>query len=263
MDGLSDLYSSGTLTGISPAFGCGGADVFAQAINDSGQITGGAGANAFSCNDGAFIYDATTKATTDLGIQGIGNAINASGEVTGTTSSAVAFLYSDGKVTLLPATVPEDTACQGSAINASGFIVGTCSEFVGYGPCPPNINCGVGNPPYYPEYIYHPFVYNGTTRSLNELVRTSDPLKPYVTLTDARGINDSGLIIVNGVDSRDKSNHAYLMQMAGLVGNAPPPSKSGGGAFDLLSLSFLIGMLALHRSRRKIRLSQLRHSKCV
>jgi hypothetical protein len=33
-------------------------------------------------------------------------------------------------------------------------------------------------------------------------------------------------------------------------------SKSGGGAFDSLSLSFLIGILALHRIQRNIRLPQ-------
>jgi hypothetical protein len=146
-------------------------------------------------------------------------------------------------------------------------------------------------------------------------------------------LNDSGLVIVNGADSRDNSGHAYVMQLqlikvsifssASTVTTITPvtltwtttpspstgvsctaaggsaadgwtgeialngkktvtestagtysygvsctvgsqkqqadtsvvvTSKSGGGAFDSLSLSFLLGMLALRRVRRKIRL---------
>jgi hypothetical protein len=326
---VSDLYSNGTLTGISIPAGIPGSCEYnftALAMNDSEQITG------IACGVGSgevVIYDATTKATTDLGIIGSGRAINASGEVTGTARvgyNLAAFLYSHGKVTLLPGAsgpVDPDTGggCQGNAINASGFIVGTCPVFIGYSP-------GNGGDP---EYINQPFVYNGTTRNLNALVRSSDSLKPYVTLTDANGINDSGLVIVNGTDSRDNAGHAYLMQLqlikVSIFSSAsnvapgtsvtltwattPAPSNgvsctatggsaadgwtgeialngkktvtessagtysygvsctvgsqkqqadtsvvvtsnSGGGAFDSLSLSFLIGMLALRRLRKQI-----------
>jgi hypothetical protein len=47
---------------------------------------------------------------------------------------------------------------------------------------------------------------------LNTLIVASDPLKPYVTLTSAVGINDSLLILANGVDSRTSKTHAYLYQ---------------------------------------------------
>jgi hypothetical protein len=47
---------------------------------------------------------------------------------------------------------------------------------------------------------------------LNSLIGATDPLKPYVTLTRAVGINDSLLILANGVDSRTNLTHAYLYQ---------------------------------------------------
>ena len=314
----SYLDNHGILTDIS-GFGCSG-NVSLGAINDSGLITGSAAAypgcilaNGYGY---AFIYDTNTTVTTGLGIIGLGYAINASGEVTGYefSPSAGAFLYSHDKLTVLPNT----PKCSGNGINTSGFVVGTCPGTA--------------------------FFYNSTTSDLNDRVSSSDPLKPYVTLKDARGINDSGLVIVNGTDSRDNLGHAYLMQLqlikvliytsaskvtagtpvtltwttspspstgvtciatggseadgwtgdialngkktvtestagtysygvsctvgsqkqqadtsvvveSGLVGGAPPPT-SGGGAFDSLSLTFLIGTLALRRVRRKIRLPQ-------
>jgi len=247
-------------------------------------------------------------------------------------ATSAAFLYNHGKVTLLPGTLgwaPDSyqrglNSCAGNAINASGFIVGDCTV---------TLEDLLGNFTNIPSA----FFFNGTTRDLNALVRSSDPLKPYVTLTDARGINDSGLVIVNGTDSRDNSGHAYLMQLQLIkvsiytsaskvtAGSpvtltwttSPSPSigvscvatggsegdgwtgdialsgtktvtesaagtysygvsctvgsqkqqadtsvvvvtssRSGGGAFDSLSLSFLLGMLALRRIRRKIRLPQ-------
>jgi hypothetical protein len=88
-------------------------------------------------------------------------------------------------VTLLP-----NGAGVGYAINAIGFIVGD----------------GVNG-------MSHAFFYNGVTSDLNAFVLPSDPLQPYVTLTDARGINDSGLIVVNGIDSRTQSQHSYLLQV--------------------------------------------------
>jgi len=225
-DVLSDLYSDRTLTGISA--GCGG-NVLAEAINDSGQITGTA------CDLGygdVFIEDATTTATTDLGIRGYGNAINASGEVTGIhytiiggpspSVTAAAFLYSHGKVTLLPATLgPSNgrSGCEGNAINASGFIVGSCAATIAGEPY--GCDLIVGN------CAATAFLYNGVTDDLNTLVMPSDPLKPYVTLTDARGINDSGLVIVNGTDSRDKSSHAYLLQLP-LIKVTPGPLSFTG-----------------------------------
>ena len=212
------VYSGSTVTSIGG--GCDGGSV-AQAINDSGQITGW---SSF-CPNGqqdAFLYGNSPSGNDKiaaLGTGGAGFAINASGQVAGGQSlgatSTGGFLYSNGHVTLLPG-----RAGIGYAINASGLIVGD------------DVN---GQP--------HAYLYNGaTTVDLNTLVSSTDPLKPYVTLADARGINDSGLVVVNGVDSRDNSNHAYLLQVPSIK---IAPSKSGGGAFDSLSLMFLVGILAL------------------
>jgi hypothetical protein len=95
-------------------------------------------------------------------------------------------LYSSSATTILP-----NAAGPGYAINASGFVVGD------------GVNA-----------TNHAYLYIGVVSlDLNSLVLPNDPLQPYVTLTDARGINDTGLVVVNGVDSRDNSNHAYLLQV--------------------------------------------------
>jgi probable HAF family extracellular repeat protein len=207
------LYSNGVTTGdlgtlASPqGYSCHG--VAAIAINDSGQITGSASSPVFceepSVTVDAYIFDGTSYAVggpswTDLG-PGVGYAINASGQVTGFAytvisvssppgclcemTDPVAALFSNGTVTLLP-----NGAGVGYAINASGLIVGD----------------GVNG-------TSHAFIYNGITSDLNAFVLPSDPLQPYVTLTDARGINDNGLIVVNGIDSRTQAQHAYLLQV--------------------------------------------------
>jgi uncharacterized membrane protein len=232
----SSLVSNGTVVGIS-VFDCGDR-VMAQAINDSGQITGGADSSRFGCGIDAFdafLYESATGNVTDLG-PGVGYAINASGEVTGISNeyndtcnqegncTSEAFLYSNSKLSLIPGT----NNCTGYGINAGGFVVGTCAGTA--------------------------FFYNGVkvTINLDTLVQSTDPLKPYVSLRDARGINDSGLVIVNGIDSRDNSNHAYLLQVssASSSGSSSGGSSKGGGAFDSLSLIFLLALRGLHQLRR-------------
>jgi probable HAF family extracellular repeat protein len=176
-----------------------------EGINDSGQIAG-----IFSVDDtnatnpgnarlDAYIYDIGTGTTTDLG-QGAGYAINAAGQVTGdldvislggpdgyTIVGTYAFLYSNGTTTNLGGGV-------GYAINSTGQVVGSSGG--------------------------HAFLYNGAMNDLNTLISATDPLKPYVTLTSAIGINDSLLILANGVDSRTNLTHAYLYQ-ASFIALAP------------------------------------------
>lgn len=180
------LYSNNALINLGGLAGCG----VPTAINDSGQISGYS-----PCSTEPFIFDVTQSAT-ELGSgQGQGNAINASGQVTGNALMAVpgfewpqwlGALYSGGAATLLP-----NAAGTGYGINASAFVVGD------------GVNA-----------TNHAYLYIGAVSlDLNSFVLPNDPLQPYVTLTDARGINDTGLIVVNGVDSRDNSNHAYLLQV--------------------------------------------------
>jgi probable HAF family extracellular repeat protein len=294
----------------------------AFAINDSGQIVGELPIGA-NCQAGAFLHSFGTYYEIGLGVA---YAINEGGQSTGLLqfdNSSAAFLYGAGGTPVNLGTLPGDDSSTGYGINSAGLVVGTSQS------------AATGNPP---TTINHAFVYDGVMKDLNGLILSSDPLKPFVTLTDARGINDNNLIIVNGIDSRDNSRHAYLMQLPlievsitanastvtagtpvtlawatspstasgvtctatggsaadgwtgtialsgtkpvtestpgtysyglscavesqtetaqtsvvvkGLVGAAPPPGKSGGGAFDSLSLSFLIGMLALRRLRK-------------
>jgi hypothetical protein len=173
----------------------------ALAINDAGVITGFLPSQLNTpCTMHAFVDDNGTY--DDLG-PGEGYAINASGAVTGTnwtiseqngqilTSPLQAFLYSNGTLTELP-----DGATVGYGINAGGYIVG--------------------------DGATHAFFYNGVVIDLNTFILPGDPLRPYVTLTDARGINDSGLVVVNGVDSRTQAQHAYLLQVP-LIQVAPGP----------------------------------------
>jgi hypothetical protein len=121
-------------------------------------------------------------------------AINASGAITGGGSSIAGFVRSaGGTVTALPPLVAYGLVT-GYAINTSGEVVGSAQAVS-------------------MQSATHAIYYNGVTVDLNTVIAQSDPLKPYVTLTDARGINDNGLVVVNGVDSRDKLSHAYLLQV--------------------------------------------------
>jgi len=192
----------------------------ALGINDSGQIIG-----TFATPDpnspannkfDAYIYDSGTGTWTDLG-QGTGYAINASGQVTGaldvvtvagdtdTITGTYAFLYSHGTTTNLGRLTGGKNSA-GLAINATGHVVGS-SDLMG-------------------SSTTHAFLYNGGMNDLNTLISATDPLKPYITLTSAVGVNDSLLIVANGVDSRTSQAHAYLFQ-APLLQIAPGPLSFG------------------------------------
>ena len=169
-------------------------------INDSGLVVGTAFNDTGTlASDNAFIYD--NGAWTNLG-PGTAYAINASGEVTGKSQAlpdeesgplgpAHAFIFSNGSMKDL-GTLNGDTTSTGYAINGSGQVVGS-SETPGDGD-------------------RRAFFYNGVMSDLNSFIPSSDPLKPFVTLTDARGINGDRLIAINGVDSRTMKTHAYLLQ---------------------------------------------------
>jgi probable HAF family extracellular repeat protein len=203
-DYIGFIYANGTQsnlpeTGVDPDINT------PQGINDSGQITGirsipdsyHPGYNALH----AYIYDSSSGTVTDLG-QGAGYAINAAGKVTGDLDvitigsngdsivGSYAFLYSNGTTTNL-GTLPGGNYSTGNAINSTGQVVGSS-------------NTGSSNS--------HAFFYNGAMNDLNTIISATDPLKPYVTLTSAVGINDSLLILANGVDSRTNQTHAYLYQ---------------------------------------------------
>ena len=96
----------------------------------------------------------------------------------------------------------------------------------------------------------------GAALDLNELVSDDDPAKAFVTLTSAVVINDYGLIVVLGEDSRvpvgqEGREAHYLLTPTGipasssavpsLSASSPPASdNNGGGAVDRVSLLLLV-----------------------
>lgn len=160
------IYSNGAATALPNLPSCGNMCIGAQAIaiNNSGFVIGVANIQALADSHAAFICDSNTAAWTDFGPGSDVSAINASGQVVGTGTRP--FIYRNGITTAIPIAA--------SAINTAGQVVG-------------------GN-----------YFYNGGIIDLNNLASASDPLKPFVTLTSAAGINDSLLIAVNGVDSRSQ-----------------------------------------------------------
>ena len=214
-DYIAFTYYNGTLTDL-PDFPCTTFNAGCSAlqgpkafgINDSDQITGSvsyltglSATNSCAQSTDAFIYG--NGSWSDLG-PGAGYAINAGGQVTGAlaiinnsppqalcqTIGTNAFLYTAG-TTIILGTLPGGKNSSGYAVNATGQVVGS-SDFTG-------------------SSATHAFFYNGVMTDLNSIISQTDPLKRFVTLSTAVGINDSRLILANGVDSRTNLGHAYLI----------------------------------------------------
>jgi len=189
----------------------------AYAINDAGQIVGFLPGRA-NCQAEAFLY--SQGMYDDIGT-GEAYALNASGQAVGYLQFGnvnAAFLYNAGSAPTDLRTLPGDTSSSAYAINAQGLVVGA-STF------------SSSSPPY--TSVNRAFFYNGAMNDLDTLVSANDPLQPFVTLTDARGINDNGLVVANGVDSRDELKHVYLLQVPLLTtapGSLKFPSQAAGTA---------------------------------
>jgi probable HAF family extracellular repeat protein len=168
-------------------------------INAGGEVTG----LSYLAGDlqyRAFLY--SNGSMRDLGTLGgtysQGQGINAGGEVTGEAFTANlnlhAFLYSNGSMRDL-GTLGGSTSV-GYGINAGGEVVGVSDTAGGGG-------------------VQHAFLYShGKMLDLNAL-DTASPLARYVTLNDARAINDKSWIVANGTDSRTALHHAYLLKPSG------------------------------------------------
>jgi probable HAF family extracellular repeat protein len=240
-------YSNGVWTNLNPADPAQDQYGSAQAINDSGHVTGDTDGNGF-------FYDGTLHFfPTAIEQIGTGNGINNSDVITGGQTvepgnREIGFVYNPhtGSITTF---IGFDGGFQseGDAINASGYVAG----WADYGSIPVDPSTSSEGPPHAflndaagehdlgtlggsssfgdainansqvvgssdlaGDAVTHAFLYSGgVMMDVNSLV-SSSALAPYVTLNEATGINDSGWIIANGVDSRTGETHGYLLKPA-------------------------------------------------
>jgi probable HAF family extracellular repeat protein len=205
-------------------------------INASGQVAGESATRNFSRvhgflwrNDGTPIGDLGTLGGAETFVFGF----NDSGQITGTSDTLRwlkphAFVWmNDGKPMKNLGTLG-GTRSQGNDINASGQVAGDASL--------PG------------DTITHAFLWrnDGTKiQDLNTLIDPLDPLKPYVTLTSGKFINDDGDIVAYGTDSRTGLSNAYALQATVLTlsprslafGNRPIHTTSATKSLTLTNTS--------------------------
>ena len=213
------FYSNGTVTLIGansdPTLAVSGA----LGINDNGVVVGQGSGNGGQYVY-AFIYNGqiTSLGTfpgsvaNTFGFTSQANGINNAGLVTGSAindsginNTVDAFIYD-----ITGAAWTDLGPGAGVAINASGqVLLGGAIYSNGTTTPIPIQGIAINGTA---QVVGGNFFYSGGIIDLNTLVSATDPLKPYVTLNSAVGINDSLLVVVNGVDSRTQLNHAYLVQ---------------------------------------------------
>ena len=218
------IYDEGGFTDLGTL---GGHTSQGHAINDAGMVTGQSYVSG-DLNGHAFLY--SDGVMSDLGTLGccdsVGNDINERGDVAGQTSAAEstvaqplnhAFLYSDG--------VMRDLGTLGGvysvayAVNEDQSVTGTSLT---------------GEP-----NVFHAFLYvDGVMHDLNDLVSSSDPLAPDVTLLDGVDINDDGVIVANGFNAETGIYTVYLLT---------PIKKGGGGSTDGAEIGLLALLVAASR----------------
>lgn len=193
--GHAFIYSNGSMVGLGAL---GGGHSIGYDINDAGQVTGLAYTSGNTAYH-AFVYG--NGAMTDLGtLEGHnyseGSALNASGQVVGTSSvtsggdSSRAFLYANGVMINLG--TMGGIASFGYGINAAGQAVG--SVLVGTD--------------YRDRAIHNAFLYSdGEMIDLNTLI---DPSSGW-TLSVASDINDLGQIVGWGYGPNGGRYHAFLL----------------------------------------------------
>lgn len=227
------VYRNGAMTSL----GNFGTSSNAVAINNNGLIAGTA--NDFNGSIiGAFRADSrvTPPQIVDLGSLGgpvmASKGINAAGDVVGFASNAqfsgTTFLYQNGVLTDLGNVLGFPNAA--TAINDVGQVVGTRTEggyvyangvattlpsLEGNGSSPNSINNKgqiVGSS--WTEGGSHAFVITqGQIVDLNDAIVSTSPDKPFVTLVNAKDINDNGWIVAEGADSRNGGRQAaYLLR---------------------------------------------------
>ena len=174
-------------------------------INASGQIAGESSVSGYS-HPHAFLWRNDGTRMQDLGTLGVGSmsgayGLNDSGQVVGWAYTHVykgqhAFLWMNDGTPMKDLGTLGGNYSAANDINASGQVTGW-SYLAG-------------------DAVVHASRWiNGGTKiqDLNTLIDPTDPLKPYVTLTNGAFINDVGDIVAEGTDSRTGGSAvAYLLQ---------------------------------------------------
>jgi len=185
------LYSNGKMTDLGTLGSPAGNDWWnsAQGVNNSGAVTGtsyDAQGNFFG-----FIWanGKMTKMGTLGGLWSQAYAINNAGQVTGIAykrnGDAHAFITkANGKLKDLGVFAGKYSTVWGFAINDAGVVVGQSTY----------------------QDFYHAFVYDGKIKDLNKLI----PKNSGWVLYEARGINNGGQILCNGMNSAG-AQHAFLL----------------------------------------------------
>jgi uncharacterized membrane protein len=182
-NGEAALWNHGELT-LLP--GIPGGD-FSQpgAINIRGEIVG-------TSQDASGVTNAVLwrhGALTVLANNAIPGAINDESQIVGTllTPPVSAFLWQNGTMTALPPLAGTAGSTTASDINDVGEITGTSSNIA---------------------VLWQ----NGVAINLNDRIAQGDPLKPYVTLHGAGGVNNLGQIVASGTDARSPAiGQTYLL----------------------------------------------------
>ena len=166
------VWEDGNVMQLPPLAGDTNATVVA--INERGVALG--------TSDGAIRHIVIWEdaAAVDLEIPGaIPRDINDREQVTGTLQRR-GFLWERGNLVQLP-TLEGAVITEAVSLNNSGEIVGTSA-----------LETGSRATLWEHEQVF----------DLNDLIRSSDPLRPFVTLGNASSINDRGAIVATGRDSR-------------------------------------------------------------
>ena len=218
------------------------------AINASGQVAGTSGDYNGSFN--AFIWRNNGTPLMDLGNLGgfrtTACCINASGQVAGTSASSRArrtraFLWRNDGTPMHSLGTLGGAESDAFALNDAGQVAGRSDTlrwtnphaFVWLNDGAPMKDLGtlggtvsqandINASGQVTGYAYlagnssaHAFLWRhdgGKIQDLNALIDTTDPLKPFVTLTSGDFINAAGDVVAQGTDSRTGKDGLYLLQ---------------------------------------------------
>jgi len=214
-----------------------------RAVNDAGVTVGVSElvVNNIPTNEVVVINSSTPEIVEKIDIFGglaqVPWAINESGKIVGrarissTSSITEAFLYDTGSDTAIGLGFLNDSFADSEAfdINESDQVVGISQ---------------VQNSP----DVYHAFLYeNDSLKDINKLISCEDA--SAWQLSEARSINDSGVITGTGIFEGEKRAF-MLMPLAGSAPNCEEESSGDSGSIPVIGL-LLLTMLAWGRRKNK------------